>query len=72
MTRIIDGQYVDFNTTSDVIAEMKAIEPLVGEVADDQELRTFVFEETPGRYDELTRDDLDRMIDRVLTAKLPH
>jgi hypothetical protein len=69
MTRIIDGQYVDFDHVSDVVAELKRLEPLVGELMDDQELNQMVHRKNPGRYDELTVEDLTQIIADIIVEK---
>jgi hypothetical protein len=57
VTRIVDGQYVDFDHVSDV------------ELMDDQELNQFVHRKNPGRYDELTVEDLTQMIADIIIEK---
>jgi hypothetical protein len=69
--RIVNGQYVDFDHVSHVIAELKRLEPIVGELMDDQSLRDVVHRHNPGRYDELTVDDLNVMIADVITGGTP-
>jgi hypothetical protein len=69
MTRIVDGQYVDFDHVSDVIKELKRLEPIVGEVADDQELEQFINRHNHGRLDELTESILQAIITDVLIEK---
>jgi hypothetical protein len=67
----VNGQYVDFDHVSHVIKELKRLEPIVGELMDDQELRDVVHRHNPGRYDELTVDDLNVMIADVITGGTP-
>jgi hypothetical protein len=69
MTRIVDGQYVDFDHVSDVVAELKRLEPMVADLMDDQELGQFIHRKTKGRYDELTETDLERMIEDIVIEK---
>jgi hypothetical protein len=69
VTRIVDGQYVDFDHVSDVVRELKRLEPLVGELMDDQELNQFVHRKNPGRYDELTVEDLTQIIADIIVEK---
>jgi hypothetical protein len=69
--RIVNGQYVDFDHVSHVIAELKRLEPVVGELMDDQALRDVVHRHNPGRYDELTSNDLEAMISDVIAGGNP-
>jgi hypothetical protein len=72
MTRIVDGQYVDFNHVSDVIKELKELEPIVGELMDEQELAQMVHRHCKGRYDELTIEKMAAMISDIIIEKAAH